>query len=415
MKLSTSTPPFPHRKASRLRLFPVWLLVVLLTAACGADATAVPPTAPSGGAVATAQASVTPAAPSAATATLPVAATATPAPAVATVPPATATEVGAAPTMTTAATGGATFQNPVLQQDFPDPDILQVGDTYYAYATNSAGKNVQVARSTDLVQWTVLSDAMPALAPWVDIGNASVWAPGVVQIGSQFVMYYTARDSASGRQCIGVATATKPEGHYKDTNSQAMVCDVDQGGDIDAYPLADNGKLYLYWKNDGNCCGVPTHLYGQELSADGQQRVGPPVSLLETDQGWEGPLIEAPQMLPHAGKYYLFFSANGYAGANYAVGYAACQAALGPCTAAPEPENPILKSKMDGPPLVIGPGGETFAQVGDQTWIVYHAWNVVGGTRGDARYMWIDRLDWKSDKPVVEGPTTDPQPAPVIP
>ena len=115
-------------------------------------------------------------------------------------------------------------------------------------------------------------------------------------------------------------------------------------------------------------------------------------------------------MLKHGDSYYLFFSGNGYAGAGYAVGYAACKSATGPCAEAED--NPILKSKMDAPPLVIGPGGETFAQVGDQTWILYHAWNVVGGTRGDARFLWLDRLDWKEGKPVVEGPTTGPQAAP---
>ncbi len=66
------------------------------------------------------------------------------------------------------------FVNPVLASDFPDPRVLQVGNTYYAYATNASGKNVQVAQSSDLVHWNVLSDAMPALPTWANPGGSNV-------------------------------------------------------------------------------------------------------------------------------------------------------------------------------------------------------------------------------------------------
>src|SRR5688500_4833049 len=59
-----------------------------------------------------------------------------------------------------------TFINPVLDQDFPDPDILKVGDVYYAYATNGNDTNIQAVRSTDLVHWQVLEDALPELPDW---------------------------------------------------------------------------------------------------------------------------------------------------------------------------------------------------------------------------------------------------------
>src|SRR5688572_2476041 len=57
-----------------------------------------------------------------------------------------------APAATAAATAGQ-FTNPVIDRDFPDPDVLRVGDAYYAYATNAGGVNVQAARSPDLVRW----------------------------------------------------------------------------------------------------------------------------------------------------------------------------------------------------------------------------------------------------------------------
>jgi beta-xylosidase len=179
--------------------------------------------------------------------------------------------------------------------------------------------------------------------------------------------------------------------------------------------MSDGGKLYLYWKNDGNCCGITTYIYAQELSPDGLSLVGKATRLIENNESWEGRVIEGPQMFKHDTGYYLFFSAGNYADTTYAVGYATCDGPVGPCKQAPEGENPILHSRMESEPIVIGPGGESVIQVGDQTWIYYHVWNEVSGSRGDSRYMWLDKLDWKGGKPVVEGPTTGPQPDPKIP
>lgn len=303
------------------------------------------------------------------------------------------------------------FTNPVFRTDFADPGVLKVEDTYYAYATNAIGRNIQVARSTDLIEWELLSDAMPALPGWAQLGGSLVWAPEVAKIGDLFVLYYTARDKQSNRQCVGVATSEKPEGKFKDTNDKPLVCQADEGGTIDASPFFDDGKWYLYFKNDGNCCSKPTHLYVQEMTADGLGLVGEPARLVRNDRAWEGRVVEAPTMWKHDDRYYLFFSANDYAGIEYAIGYATCESPLGPCEDAPE--NPIVESLLKKPP-VIGPGHQTIVMDDDgETWIVYHAWEVSsGGTKTSRRFMWIDPLVWEDGKPVVKGPTIAAQPLP---
>lgn len=381
--MNTDRPtPAPWRRA----LAALLLALTLLAGACGQQSAAQPTAAPA----TTAASQPTAAAPAAATAGPTSAPTAAP----------------------TATVGAGMFQNPVLRADFPDPFLLRVGATYYAYATNAAGKNVQVASSTDLTHWKQLPDAMPALPRWAKVGGSLVWAPEVIAIGERYNLYFTARDKASDKQCVGVASSDQPAGKFSDPGDKPLVCQADQGGTIDPSPFRDeDGALYLYFKNDGNCCNKPTYLYVQPMAADGLSLTGEPTQLVRNDQAWEGRVVEAPTMVKHAGSYYLFFSANNYAGVEYAVGYASCQAPTGPCQDAPE--NPILASRLGQRPLVIGPGHQTIVQLGDQTWIVYHAWNVTAsGLRGSNRYMWMDRLDWPGDKPDVEGPTTDPQPAP---
>ena len=312
---------------------------------------------------------------------------------------------------TTAAIPPGYFQNPVLVNDFADPFVFMVNATFYSYATNANGKNVQVATSSDMINWSLGGDALPALPKWAKLGGSLVWAPDVKQVGSKFVMYYTARDKTSNKQCIGVATSDKPDGKFKDVSEQPIVCQATEGGDIDPDIFQDtNNKLYLYFKNDGNCCQMPTNLYAQELTPDGLSLVGQPTKLVGNDQPWEGRVVEGPQMFMHANNYYLFFSANDYAGADYAVGYATCKTAVGPCEQADN--NPVLKSALKKPP-VIGPGGQSLLQVGDQTWVFYHAWEVTTtGTKTNRRLMWLDKVEWKDGKPIVQGPTTDPQPLP---
>jgi beta-xylosidase len=308
---------------------------------------------------------------------------------------------------------GETFQNPVLRRDFPDPGIIRVDDTYYAYSTNAASRNVPLAISTDLINWEYEADAMPALPTWAQLGGSYVWAPEVMEIDDRYVLYYTARDKIADKQCIGVAVSEKPEGKFLDTRDAPFICQVEEGGSIDASPFRDvDGTLYLYWKNDGNCCSIATYIYVQQLSDDGLSLVGEPVRLVRNDRAWEGRVIEAPTMWLEEGNYTLFFSANDYAGPAYAVGYALCETAIGPCEDGPE--NPILSSVLEGGTPVIGPGHQTIILDEDgEPWVAYHAWQVTSsGTRGGSRYLWLDRLMWEGSVPDVLGPTADPQPVP---
>lgn len=324
---------------------------------------------------------------------------------------ATVTETTVTTTPETAATvPPGSFQNPVLRSDFPDPGVIYVDGVFYAYATNGAGKNIQAAKSTDLVRWELLPDAMPALPKWAQFGGGFVWAPEVIKVGDRYNMYYTARDRKADKQCVGVATSDRPDGRFKDTRDAALVCQVDEGGTIDPDPFRDGDKLYLYFKNDGNCCGMTTYLYGQELAPDGLSVVGQPARLASNDKAWEGRVVEAPEMLKRDGKYYLFYSANNYAGIEYAVGYATCQSPTGPCEDAPE--NPVLKSDLKAKPPVIGPGHQYIVDFKGKTWILYHAWEVTAAGKGDRRLLWIDQITWENGKPRVRGPTEAPQPMP---
>ena len=88
---------------------------------------------------------------------------------------------------------------PVITSNFPDPSILQVNDTWFAYSTNSGGVTIPFATSPDLASWTVsTADALPDPGSWAT--GADVWAPDVIQLVSFFHVrcagWLTRRDTA---------------------------------------------------------------------------------------------------------------------------------------------------------------------------------------------------------------------------
>jgi hypothetical protein len=61
---------------------------------------------------------------------------------------------------------GGTSGGLVYPFDFPDPFVLPVGGTYFAYATNSSEGNIQIMESTDLSHWSPAGNALPNLPSW---------------------------------------------------------------------------------------------------------------------------------------------------------------------------------------------------------------------------------------------------------
>jgi arabinan endo-1,5-alpha-L-arabinosidase len=116
----------------------------------------------------------------------------------------------------------STYVNPVIDADFPDPTVIRAADGYYGYATQTQrdGKwiNIQLARSSDLVHWQYLGDALPAKPGWAST-TQDFWAPHVIRDGRRYLMYFSAKPDKSDEQhglCLGVATANSPLGPFVD-------------------------------------------------------------------------------------------------------------------------------------------------------------------------------------------------------
>jgi beta-xylosidase len=283
--------------------------------------------------------------------------------------------------------------------DFPDPFVLRVGSTYYAYATNSAEGNIQIIDSTNLTQWSAVGNALPRLPAWAKTGGT--WAPSVLQDGAEFVLYYSAvvAGPGGGEECISAATSSSPTGPFIDTSSAPLECQSVLGGSIDPSPFVNaNNVPYLVWKSNG-AYGQPAQLWSQELDAAGTGFIGSAPSLLLTaNQSWEAGVVEGPDMYLINGHYYLFFSGNNWNSTHYAVGAALCNGPLGPCPG--EFGQPILSSG----PSMSGPGGETvFTDSSGSLWMAFDAW--LPGQVGypHSRELFVRPVTFSGTTPMVAG------------
>ncbi len=309
-----------------------------------------------------------------------------------------------------------TFTNPVYPGYFADPFVLRLGEAYYAFGTNTvdpAPDAFEILRSNDLVHWTQLGRALPAVD---GLDARDHWAPEVAEHGGRFYLYFSAGVEDRGH-ALRVAIAERPEGPFRYTG---QILTPHERFAIDAHPFRDDdGSWYLYYARDV----LEGPRVGTMLAVDRLTSMtglaGTPREVLAPSADWQifrrqRPMygqvydwhtLEGPFVCKRDGRYYLLYSGGAWEQPTYGVSYAVGASPLGPFR---EPvSGPVVLRTVPG--AVLGPGHNSVVEgpEGDD-WIVYHAWD----PERTARRMCIDRLAWGPDGPECSGPSTGPRPAP---
>ena len=296
-----------------------------------------------------------------------------------------ATEPAAAATTTA---GKPLFINPVMPGDFPDPSVVKVGDTYWASATSSNwGPAFPLLKSKNLTEWELVGHMFPDKLPeWADY---YFWAPEITQEGGKIYVYYTAHKKG-GNLAVGVASADRPEGPYRDHGPL-----VGQPvGSIDGFPMRDeNGKLYLIWKEDGNSVNQPTPIWAQPINEARTALTGEKKELFRNTETWEGNLVEGVSMVRHGDYFYAFYAANGCCGhtCTYGTGVARAKSLLGPWEK--NPRNPILQPTE----AWRCPGHGTVTQGFDGRWFLLHHAYAANSFENVGRQGVLTEFAWKAD------------------
>ncbi|HKK62866.1 MAG TPA: glycoside hydrolase 43 family protein, partial [Bacteroidales bacterium] len=144
-------------------------------------------------------------------------------------------------------------QNPIIHADVPDMSMIRVGDTYYMSSTTMhMNPGVPIMKSTDLVNWEIVSYAYDVLADndAMNLENGKhaygrgSWASSLrYHEGTYYVSTFS---STTGKTYI-FSTNDIENGDWKRQSFEPSYHDntIFFDGDGNVYMIWGNGKLYI--------------------------------------------------------------------------------------------------------------------------------------------------------------------------
>ncbi|MBD8490049.1 family 43 glycosylhydrolase [Echinicola sp. CAU 1574] len=297
------------------------------------------------------------------------------------------------------------IENPVIRGEFPDPSVIQVGDTYYACGTSNDWAPIYpIYSSADLENWEFETYVFMEAPDWT---MGSFWAPELYYKDGTFYCYYTAKRK-DGISCIGVASTQDISQGFEDHGVL-----IEWGSEsIDAFVNEVEGQLYVTWKAYGLNPDKPIQILGSKLSDNGLQLEGEVFEVVTAEaETWERGGIEGQSIVQHGGDLYLLYSGAACCGGgcDYKVGVARAKQMEGPWEK--YAGNPILTDFGDWK----CPGHGTPVMTSNEEWYyLYHAYQKEGfpymGRSGLLSPLsWDENTGWPYFKTLdlMEGPAKD--------
>ena len=204
------------------------------------------------------------------------------------------------PSNFTSDNGDGTFTNPLINLDFPDPDIIRVGDDYYmASSTFTTFPGVPIAHSKDLVNWEIIGytyDTLLSIRSYhIEDGNAMYrwgsWAPCIRYNKGKFYIFFNTEFDG-----FYIASSTKPEGPYSIKKLGRPLYDP-------SVLFDDDGRVYA-------CYGSGTIMIA-EFDKNFDKLISEPKSVFVGNCGGN---FEGSHIYKRDGWYYICNTARGYNG-----------------------------------------------------------------------------------------------------
>lgn len=265
-----------------------------------------------------------------------------------------------------------TYENPVLNGDYPDPAVIRVEDTYYL--TVSTGKQypgLTIYASKNLVDWQICCHPLKGFA-------GDVWAPDLVRHDGRFYLYFTASGSN------WVIHSDKIDGGWS-AAIDLRVGHIDPGHCVD-----DAGNRWLFLSG-GRLVA---------LSPDGLSTAGAVQSVfapLPIPDAWdvEGFFPESPKVFRHGGYYYMLYANGGTGGpaTSHMVACARARAPQGPWEHAPR--YPMLRTASRAQKWHSMGHGHLVEDMQGGWWLLYHAYE--RGYRAHGRKLLLSPVRWGED------------------
>ena len=188
-------------------------------------------------------------------------------------------------------------KNPLMMGDFPDPDVIRVGDTYYMCSTTMYSMpGGALLRSYDLINWEFCSHVYETLedTPRENLDGENhayangMWAPCLRYHDGVFHVIFIANDTRKTYHF----TAENPEGPWKKSYIEGFYHDC-------SVLFDDDGKVYIMYGNR------EIHVAQLKPDLSGTVEGTDKVVIRDEPGGFLG--YEGCHLYKINGKYYAFF------------------------------------------------------------------------------------------------------------
>ena len=300
-----------------------------------------------------------------------------------------------------------------------DPFVVRDDDgTYYMYCTqtevytpNLLFKRGPTFKSTNMIDWTYVSDVFADYVPTWGESGAGVWAPTVIKIGDTWNFYYSLSIASDPNPGIGVATSLTPYGPWTHYGKLFNSNEIGVTNSIDPFVFVDDDNVYMAFGSYGGLISlVELTNDGLELKNGLEYQKENKVALAGFEvfdmTNYEGTFI-----FKKDGWYYLLLSTgsccNGI-NSTYKVVVSRSRNVKGPYLDSqgrdmfkPNRGDPVVVPSLSG---AMGTGHcAVINDDNDNLWMLYHGYNTKG-KNPSYRVLYLDQLifDNETNMPCVE-------------
>lgn len=177
--------------------------------------------------------------------------------------------------------GQGTYANPPLNADYPDPDIIRVGeDFYFASTTFVNAPGLVILHSKDLVNWDIASHVMPRLTgnPKYDLTESGDYRRGVYAPSLRYHKgrFYVAVTPVGGRTRIYSAAGVTEPWTMRELDREAFDPGLFFDTDGKAYivtAIGSDGTITLLSLNDDLSAVVDARVVHFNKGAEGSKLI----------------------------------------------------------------------------------------------------------------------------------------------
>lgn len=193
------------------------------------------------------------------------------------------------------------YKNPIIHQDYSDPDVIRVKDDFYMIASSfNHLPSIPILHSKNLVDWSLIAYALNELDETFNevLHGLGVWAPSIRYHNGLFYIVYPIPDE-------GIFEIHSPtiEGPYSKPN-----CLIKGKGYEDPCPIWVDDKAYMVFSFVKSRIGFNSLLAVIELTSDLNYTIG--VYKIIYDGHNDNPTIEGPKFYKKGDFFYILAPAG---------------------------------------------------------------------------------------------------------